>query len=260
MRQEIEREVKQQHSIRSLDPTWFSEKVQSLLKKALDMENATMEEKRLEMTYERSIREFEYLLRDSEVQQDKELKQKLEEQFYLIQRDMAWKKNKKLKQTKWIQNNMLVPARMFIWSSRIFFHRNQPVSQIDGQYRRVTTEKFSVSSACWFWRWRIVAVRTYAWFKNTASYCRYAICESPSSYKALFYRQPFSPRTSIDSKTGAEVRSRNVYSTLCSRIMALWNSVRQSRAEFEAQPDTGFLGKGVSRVFNIFWNYAIKMG
>ena len=42
----------------------------------------------------------------------------------------------------------------------------------------------------------------------------------------------------------------------CSPIVTLPNSA--SRANFEAQPDSGFLGKGVTRLFHRVWNYVFK--
>ena len=33
---------------------------------------------------------------------------------------------------------------------------------------------------------------------------------------------------------------------------------RESRTTFEAQPDTGFIGKGLIRIFNQIWNYFFK--
>jgi hypothetical protein len=38
--------------------------------------------------------------------------------------------------------------------------------------------------------------------------------------------------------------------TFSERIRAIWQSVRKSRAQFEAEPDTGFLGKTFVRQLN----------
>lgn len=40
--------------------------------------------------------------------------------------------------------------------------------------------------------------------------------------------------------------------------MAIWKSVKQSRANFEAEQDTGILGKNFTRFFNRIWNYLFK--
>ncbi len=40
--------------------------------------------------------------------------------------------------------------------------------------------------------------------------------------------------------------------TLTSRIAAIVSSVRSSRRKFEAEPDRGFFGKSLTRVFNVY--------
>jgi hypothetical protein len=42
------------------------------------------------------------------------------------------------------------------------------------------------------------------------------------------------------------------------RIAKIWSSVSKSRRDFEGRPDTGFLGKNFTRIFNVFWNYCLK--
>lgn len=46
--------------------------------------------------------------------------------------------------------------------------------------------------------------------------------------------------------------------TLCSRLVALWSGIFKSRQAFEDAPDTGLLGKVVTRFFNLFWNYLFR--
>jgi len=48
--------------------------------------------------------------------------------------------------------------------------------------------------------------------------------------------------------------------TLYSRLKAVWTHVAESRAKFEATPDKGLIGKSVSRIFNLIWNYVFVGG
>jgi hypothetical protein len=67
-----------------------------------------------------------------------------------------------------------------------------------------------------------------------------------------------------------------IFSTLFGRVANLWHrstalelspcclltccrSIAESRAAFEAEPDHGLLGKSFTRIFNVGWNYVIKV-
>ena len=52
---------------------------------------------------------------------------------------------------------------------------------------------------------------------------------------------------------------RSAYTpTLNSRLASLWRHISKSRTEFETKPDTGFMGKGLTRQLNRAWNYGFK--
>ncbi|KAL1473617.1 hypothetical protein MTO96_038575, partial [Rhipicephalus appendiculatus] len=42
------------------------------------------------------------------------------------------------------------------------------------------------------------------------------------------------------------------------RLLSLWRHISKSRTDFESQPDSGFVGKGLSRQVNRAWNYLVK--
>lgn len=74
---------------------------------------------------------------------------------------------------------------------------------------------------------------------------------APYGLKAMFYNKPFHPLTEVNPVTG-ELQPQIHYKvlTFAERIRAIWESVRKSRAQFEAEPDTGFLGKTFVRQLN----------
>ena len=43
------------------------------------------------------------------------------------------------------------------------------------------------------------------------------------------------------------------------RVKELFRSINKSRNDFEALPDNGFLGKDISRIFNLIWNYLLVL-
>jgi len=84
---------------------------------------------------------------------------------------------------------------------------------------------------------------------------------SPFSFQALFSIKPFYPGYVVDNNTGKLVKDlseSNKKLTFISRVSAIWEHVRFSRRRFENQPDTGLLGKHVTRFFNCTWNYFFK--
>lgn len=48
--------------------------------------------------------------------------------------------------------------------------------------------------------------------------------------------------------------------TMWSRLLTLWRHVSKERTRFETEPDTGLLGKGLSRQANRMWNYGVVGG
>lgn len=85
------------------------------------------------------------------------------------------------------------------------------------------------------------------------------LIKGPLSLKALFSPRAYYSRPTLDTETGKVIDDRNsLTQTLPSRLSAIWGHIKQSRAKFEAEPDTGFIGKTISRVFNLFFNYVVK--
>ncbi|UJR35359.1 hypothetical protein I4U23_028116 [Adineta vaga] len=133
-------------------------------------------------------------------------------------------------------------------------------SDPDANYALRRTIIYSTTTKYPFWRWKLLALRAYCWLSNTI----YLLClvvpfSSPFSFRALFSIKPFQPNYELnkkDLKLHEDPHSKT--QTFVSRLVALWNHVRQSRRNFEAIPDRGFLGKNMQRMFNRFWNYVAK--
>lgn len=53
-------------------------------------------------------------------------------------------------------------------------------------------------------------------------------------------------------------RKTSVTPTLASRLIELWRHISKARTRFESRPDTGFIGKGMTRHANRVWNYGVK--
>ena len=261
----ILREVIELHPTRRLVEFWVSDEVGKQTMKKLNV--TSMEEVTYYYTremYKAAISKLDSLVVSVRSGDDCiEFSKKLKQELYLLKRDYMWYSEHRLKDKDWIEQNMLIPTRTYTHIAPIILRSNQPIIHVQrgeySYYYRKEYDKINVSSDQWFWRFRNLVIGSYCRWKSTTEYCFDSILYGPSSYKALFYAQPFVSHYNIDEKTGNELASRT-NGTVRSWIRDLFVSVRRSRDTFERQPDTGFMGKGTTRVLNIVWNYIFKLG
>ncbi|KAL0279520.1 UNVERIFIED_CONTAM: hypothetical protein PYX00_001058 [Menopon gallinae] len=131
---------------------------------------------------------------------------------------------------------------------------SQPVFLVEKEVLRITTTRWPL------WRWINYCHRTWAWTWNAMFLFGVVVpwC-SPVSFRALFCIEPFMPDLELSQVNGTLFpRKSSVTSTLCSRLNALWRHISKSRTHFETKPDTGFIGKGMTRHLNRVWNYIVK--
>ncbi|XP_052759604.1 uncharacterized protein LOC128202638 [Mya arenaria] len=110
------------------------------------------------------------------------------------------------------------------------------------------------------WRWYNFLQRTWTWMWNIIWLFGIVVpwC-SPVSLRALLFIAPFYPDKEISQEEGVLYpKEKSKTHTLASRLAAVWESVRNSRKDFESTPDRGFLGKSCTRHLNRFWNYVCK--
>ena len=75
--------------------------------------------------------------------------------------------------------------------------------------------------------------------------------------KALFYTELYS-NIDVNMTTGAFYEYSRSY-TFPRAISNLMTMICDSRKKFENAPDTGILGKGISRIFNLIINYVFRL-
>ena len=75
--------------------------------------------------------------------------------------------------------------------------------------------------------------------------------------KALFLTELYQD-VYVDPNTGALVECSESY-TFPKLMRNLLKMIRISREKFESSPDTGILGKGFTRIFNLIINYVFKL-
>jgi len=130
----------------------------------------------------------------------------------------------------------------------------QPVYTLDRSHRKVTNTQGA------FWRWSNYFQRAWSWSWNAAYACGYLVpwC-SPIGIRALVSNHPFYADLELCQVNGVLCPRRSAYTpTLSSRLASLWRHISKARTEFETTPDTGFMGKGLTRQINRTWNYGVK--
>lgn len=82
---------------------------------------------------------------------------------------------------------------------------------------------------------------------------------SPLGLRALLCVKPFMADLELSQVNGTLFpRKTSITQTMCSRLVELWRHISKARTHFETEPDTGFIGKGMTRHLNRLYNYFIK--
>ncbi|KOX81282.1 hypothetical protein WN51_00190 [Melipona quadrifasciata] len=213
--------------------------------------------------------------------------QNLQQTVYFLNRDLTFMKEREpvlLKELRKVKT----PTRSFQWPTQIWLPKNwiirrnfqgqseiiptvlsntptsittpradpsQPVFLVEREIVHTTTTRQ------WpMWRWINYIARTWCWTWNAMFLLGVAVpWYSPVSIRALLLVQPFTPDLELSQLNGTLFpRKSSQMPTLCSRLIALWRHISKSRTHFETEPDTGFIGKGMTRHLNRLWNYGVK--
>lgn len=82
---------------------------------------------------------------------------------------------------------------------------------------------------------------------------------SPLGLRALISIKPFMSDLELSQINGTLFpRKTSLTQTMASRLIELWRHISKSRTHFETEPDTGFIGKGMTRHLNRIYNYVGK--
>ncbi|KAL4132482.1 hypothetical protein QTP88_009622 [Uroleucon formosanum] len=211
---------------------------------------------------------------------------KLHQAVYFLQRDLAFMREREPVLSKELKA-VKIPTRTFHWLTQIWLPKNWIVRRsFQGQSETIptvlsttataiTTPRSNPSQAVFlvekeithttttrwpFWRIINFLYRTWTWTWNAMFFFGVVIpwC-SPVSVRSLFYSESFYPDLELSQVNGTLFpRKSSLTSTLLSRLNLLWRHISKSRTHFETKPDTGFIGKGMTRHLNRVWNYVIK--
>ncbi|XP_050419885.1 uncharacterized protein LOC126832893 isoform X2 [Adelges cooleyi] len=210
----------------------------------------------------------------------------LDQAIYFLQRDLTFMREREPVLVKELRA-VKIPTRTFHWLTQIWHptnwivtrsfqgqseviptvlsltataittprsNPNQAVFLVEKEITRTTTTRWP------FWRVINYFYRTWTWTWNAMFFFGVVIpwC-SPVSVRSLFCSEAFFPDLELSQINGTLFpRKSSLTPTLLSRLNSLWRHISKSRTHFETKPDTGFIGKGMTRHMNRFWNYIIK--
>ncbi|XP_055603337.1 uncharacterized protein LOC129751698 isoform X2 [Uranotaenia lowii] len=213
-------------------------------------------------------------------------KHNLHQTVYFLSRDLAFMKEREpvlLKELK----NAKTPTRNFQWACRIWSPKSWIIRRsfqghseiiptvITQQATSIVTprsdpsqpvflvEKELVRSTSTRWpMWRLLNLfqRTWTWTWNIMFLLGVIVpwCSS-LGLRALFCVKPFMGDLELSQVNGTLFpRKTSITQTMCSRLVELWRHISKARTHFETEPDTGFVGKGMTRHLNRLYNYFIK--
>ena len=209
----------------------------------------------------------------------------LHQHAYFLHRDLSFMKERAPVLQKELQS-IKVPSREFEWRSQIMIPQRYTVRRtFQGTSEIIPTVLSTVptsitaprsphqpgyilqkqvmrfTSTRWpLWRLFNLCHRSLAWTCNAIFLFGLWIplC-SPISLRALLCKNPFMPDYELSQVNGAVCPSKaSLTPTLAHRLHNLWRKIAKARTHFETSPDTGFIGKGVSRHLNRLYNYVIK--
>ena len=132
--------------------------------------------------------------------------------------------------------------------------------EINGGAIRYYLRKYKyheVKTSFCFWRVVLFIIKYYCAFCNFNIFIYRQMTDSMLGIKALFLCELYRDYD-IDNINGTVSQSKKTY-TFPKSVQNLIIWVQESRNRFESTPDTGILGKGCTRIFNLFLNYVLKL-
>lgn len=210
----------------------------------------------------------------------------LQQSAYFLSRDLTFMREREPVLLKELQN-VKTPTRSFQWPCRFWsphswiIRRNfqgqsdviptvicqqatsivtprsdpsQPVFLVEKEIVRSTSTRWPL------WRLLNFLQRFWCWTWNMMFLLGFVVpWDSPLGLRALFCLKPFMPELELSQVNGTLFpRKTSVTQTLASRLIELWRHISKARTRFETEPDTGFIGKGLTRILNRVWNYFVK--
>ncbi|CAG4979420.1 unnamed protein product [Colias eurytheme] len=213
---------------------------------------------------------------------------KLQQHRYFLLRDLTFLRDREPLLMKELRAAK-TPTNEFRFATRIWLARNWAVVRhFRGRAERIPTvvtprptnivtprsdpsqpvflaHRDTLRAVCTRWpAWRLLTLahRAWSWTWNIMFLLGVVVpwC-SPLSLRTLLCVKPFVPDLELSQVNGTLFPKRSSETqTMWSRLLQLWRYVSKERTRFETEPDTGLLGKGLSRQAHRVWTYGLVGG
>ena len=166
-------------------------------------------------------------------------------------------KSDEFKSTKETWEKTKEPGKEYKFGFRIPSHKKWKIELDHGYYK--LDKYYTLRNRSTYPGWRIVNsfLRLASYFYNGNFHLLQNIFFGSFGLRSLYGFEEFTSGYDINSSTGTlkEIMDNKPW---FGRLKNLYESISQSRNDFESKPDNGLLGKGITRIFNWSWNYLIK--
>jgi hypothetical protein len=150
-----------------------------------------------------------------------------------------------------------IPVAGHTYSFRIWNPKSWIITQNDRYCEVTSSHSFVMKSLFPGWKIANIFVRFASYFWNGNFYLWYAMTREAFSLRSLVGIDNYYAGITVDRMSGSLIPEHS-RSTWFGRIAKLWSNIKTSRSSFEAKPDKGIIGKGITRIFNVLWNYGFK--
>jgi len=227
-RERIEKSIRENHKIRSRDEYFWEEEVQRQygpIEKALDQQYIAD-------------------LKSS-------LKSKLFDEYIQFRDDFS-------SQLEKVKSKLAItykPRRTFHTSYRLF----PPYERLHndkGYWSLKKSEDMQCDTGHHFWKLSLYKMRLYSWTRNSFFWLVANAWVGPFGLRVIFSIDSFQVDQNIRYDTG--IIDYTYQASLLNQFFTVLEGIKDSRASFESQPDTGFFGKNFSRIFNLIECYIFR--
>ena len=145
------------------------------------------------------------------------------------------------------------------YAFRIWNHNRWEVKEIDGKYYSVESTRIEMPADYLGWKIVDLMLRANLSFNNANCHFFSQIFYGKFGLRSLYGCGTYCREWIVDYDTGdfkPKIGSQHL--TLWAKFKELFGSIGDARNHFESGPDTGILGKNLSRVFDMIWNYGVR--
>lgn len=182
----------------------------------------------------------------------------LRQEAFLFQRGREFAKDEQ--QLRKVIENETMPARRWTWKRYSWSPKNWIITKETQKgeapvYRAQKYRTAVTTSDAFGYRFAHIYYFMRFTFSAGVGGCLWNMLSGPVGLRALFSPSSYYSKKTVDPDSGKIIDDPSSLTlSYVSRIASIWKNVRESREVFERERDTGLIGKGIGRIYNVAWN------